>query len=522
MSRHVKQRKALFSIAAGSLLVCIGFGVSVLRDLDVRSHIDAYRYLGYRYEYNRGNGMTRTSAALSVLDDTETLTPVFIGGSGIPVLLYHGIVPVADRFSITEKKFKEQMFALKRAGYRTITLDEFYDFMNGTTQLPEKSFLLTFDDGRIDSVKYADPIFRALGFHAVMFVATDASIPPEDRKESTYYIDQKDIREMLASGRWEVGSHAVQGTGGFVPIDAAGHKGNFLSNKMWLATEQRLETDAEYEARVTHELHDSKLELEKTFGITVGSMSYPFGDYGQQNANNPDAAGVINRIIGQNYRVAFRQVWPNYGQYILNYPSDDHLHLKRVETPTDWTGKQLIDYLAIGADKPLPYAESFVSDAGWKQTWGESELRDGAYALRATAKSTGAATFLEGAGAWTDYLYTAKVDQVSGSHVSLVGRYQDEDHYLACTFGQGRAKIDRVASDTTTKLAESKVRPSLLASGDFGMRIKGNTMQCLIGSNVVVSSYVPAGHGGIGIKIWDQVPATAEAIVKHVSVVPIE
>src|SRR5688572_19967034 len=77
---------------------------------------------------------------------------------GIPVLLYHGIVRKPDRFNMTMEVFKDQMFALKRAGYRTVTLHDFQSFMRGEMELPAKSFLLTFDDGRADSYEGAEPI----------------------------------------------------------------------------------------------------------------------------------------------------------------------------------------------------------------------------------------------------------------------------------------------------------------------------------------------------------------------------
>src|SRR6185437_4598321 len=193
-------------------------------------------------------------------------------------LLYHGIVQKADRFSLTTATFKDQMFALKRAGYQTISLADFLAFEKGKELLPDKSFLLTFDDGRRDSYENADPVLAALGYTAVIFVATEDSLD-DPKTHNDYYLTKDELASMQASGRWEIGSHLRQVGGGFVPLDAKGANGNFLSNRTWLSDMGRLETNAEYAARVKDELAGGKERLTNAFGGPITAMSYPFGDY---------------------------------------------------------------------------------------------------------------------------------------------------------------------------------------------------------------------------------------------------
>ena len=94
----------------------------------------------------------------------------------IPILLYHGITDEPYKGDILLEKFRDQMFALKKAGYHTITLEEFYKFQKGEINLPQKSILITFDDGIKRSFYKADPIFKALGFKATMFIITKYSL----------------------------------------------------------------------------------------------------------------------------------------------------------------------------------------------------------------------------------------------------------------------------------------------------------------------------------------------------------
>jgi len=72
------------------------------------------------------------------------------------------------------------MTALARAGWRTVTLEEFAQRMNtGGAQHaaplhnPSREFLLTFDDGYASLADHAYPVLADLGFTATTFVITD-------------------------------------------------------------------------------------------------------------------------------------------------------------------------------------------------------------------------------------------------------------------------------------------------------------------------------------------------------------
>jgi len=89
----------------------------------------------------------------------------------VPVLVYHGL-PNEGIGQLPDSVFIEQMKTLKDNGWNTISLEQFSAFIKGQGSLPEKSFLLTFDDGRKDTFYPADPLFRDLGYKAVIFAIT--------------------------------------------------------------------------------------------------------------------------------------------------------------------------------------------------------------------------------------------------------------------------------------------------------------------------------------------------------------
>lgn len=121
-----------------------------------------------------------------------------IAAKSVPVLVYHGLIAKPDKVSTSLEEFKDDMFALKTAGYQTVRLADFQAYIQGKKTLPDKSFLLTFDDARKDSYYPADPILKELHYSAVMFVITDTL----DSKTNRFHLTKSELIKMKNSGRW--------------------------------------------------------------------------------------------------------------------------------------------------------------------------------------------------------------------------------------------------------------------------------------------------------------------------------
>jgi peptidoglycan/xylan/chitin deacetylase (PgdA/CDA1 family) len=122
--------------------------------------------------------------------------------------------------------------SLKAAGYQTVTLDAFARFIHGDQALPDKSFLLTFDDGHKDSYYPVDPLLKAFDYQAVMFVITKHALG-EGSRQSSYYLSERELKQMLKTGRWDIQLHGKDDHD-FYAIDAMGARGHFLSNRLYL------------------------------------------------------------------------------------------------------------------------------------------------------------------------------------------------------------------------------------------------------------------------------------------------
>ena len=72
---------------------------------------------------------------------------------------------------ISTKEFEWQLKWLHDNGWRTLSSQQLVDFLYKGVPLPEKSVLITFDDGYASNARYAAPLLRQYGYTAVIFVS---------------------------------------------------------------------------------------------------------------------------------------------------------------------------------------------------------------------------------------------------------------------------------------------------------------------------------------------------------------
>lgn len=93
----------------------------------------------------------------------------------IPVLVYHMVKPGPDPndpYQYSLINFEEQMIYLHKNGYQTLTIDQYFDILEGKINSPENPILLTFDDGSGDFFDYVFPILEKYHMHATAFIVS--------------------------------------------------------------------------------------------------------------------------------------------------------------------------------------------------------------------------------------------------------------------------------------------------------------------------------------------------------------
>lgn len=132
----------------------------------------------YEVEDSSKNKTTKTRK-VNVIEKPKVVSA---GGQGIAVLNYHFFydpsIGQSCGDSICEKigDFKAHLKWFKDNGYKTLTMTEFRDWMYGYTELPEKSVLITIDDGAAGTGKHNGnlliPALEEYQAHATLFLIT--------------------------------------------------------------------------------------------------------------------------------------------------------------------------------------------------------------------------------------------------------------------------------------------------------------------------------------------------------------
>lgn len=450
------------------------------------------------------------------LDETSVAPKPQLGAQAVPVLVYHGVLSDKEfeksdqsvkYVNTSYSKFRDQMLELKNNGWNTITYKEFRDFILNGKSVPEKSFLLTFDDARKDSFYPVDPILKALDFNAVSFVITARSII---EGKSTYYMGSEEIQMAIDSGRWEILSHG-KNDHDFIQIDENGNKGAFMSNKLWIKESKRLETEDEFKLRIRTDLESSKNELESKFGLEISGFAFPFGDFGLNTVNYPESEAIIREISGEVYELTFHQASYKDTE-VFNYPGRSGV-IRRIKGDSSLDGKAFVSLLETLSPKKLPYSSGFEKAENLKKNWGDIELKDSGLILRPAKDSTSAFYTITGSSLWRDYSATLKVEHFFGQSLSLIGYYKNEDDFFSCTYSPNHIKIQRKNAGVLELLGEIRIDNGLPKDfiATLGTDSRG-FFSCGINDDVYSSEFSIDQLelvGQFGVRIWDPVKNNA-------------
>lgn len=201
--------------------------------------------------------------------------PLKYNDSSVPVLMYHSIdYEKGNELRVPKEKFKEQMQYLKDNGYTTLTFDELYSFLVNNKPIPEKSVVITFDDGYEDNYLNAYPILKEFGFNATIFIITNTI------DNEKVFLTSTQLKEMEENG---------------IAIESHTLAHDELSN---LPYDKQVET-----------LKGSKEFIEKLLNKQAKYIGYPFGKW-----NND----TIKALKETGYTMAFTTVggWSDKSQGI--------------------------------------------------------------------------------------------------------------------------------------------------------------------------------------------------------------
>lgn len=91
----------------------------------------------------------------------------------VPILMYHSLTEdpaEVTAYTILASTLREQLTALKDAGYVSVGYDDLLSYVEEGTPLPEKPIIITFDDGYRNNLTLGAPILQECGFTAQIAV----------------------------------------------------------------------------------------------------------------------------------------------------------------------------------------------------------------------------------------------------------------------------------------------------------------------------------------------------------------
>ena len=216
-------------------------------------------------EANPGVKFRRGNAIVIPLKDRNRGGLSSDGFQTIPILVYHRFAEDCNSpLCMPAKTFERQMRYLKENGYHVITAEELYSFLGFRQGLPQKSVLITMDDGYRSVYNIAYPILKKYGYKATLFVYTDFV------GVSKMAITWNQLKEMQRNG-FTIGSHTIYHSDLTKPKDG--------------------ESEPEFIARVKKELFGSKQIIDKKLGQDTYFLAYPFGYYDQRSIQIARDAG---------------------------------------------------------------------------------------------------------------------------------------------------------------------------------------------------------------------------------------
>jgi biofilm PGA synthesis lipoprotein PgaB len=230
--------------------------------------------------------------------------PARAGYTEIPsffALCYHDIEDddVDQHYvGVTTRHFVEQISWLKRNGFHAVSVDDIVAARNGQRPLPDKAYLLTFDDGYESFYTRVFPILKAFNLPSVAAIEgnwvadthsheVDFAGEPAPR---ALFMTWQQVRELSQSGLVEIANHTRDLHRG-IP---ANPQGNTQPSAVTRHYDPRTgyESDAAYRRRVADDTAANVKAIEQATGRPPRVTIWPYGEHSGEAIGIVGAAGM--------------------------------------------------------------------------------------------------------------------------------------------------------------------------------------------------------------------------------------
>lgn len=189
----------------------------------------------------------------------------------IPVLLYHNISKEAgNSATISASMFEKHIKAMKENGYTSVSFDDIINYVEKGIELPQKSVIITFDDGYKSNLDLAGPILEKYDMHAainVIGVSVGKDTYKDTGKPMFPHFSFEEAKPYVEKGIFEIQSHSYDM-----------HNSKELDEDFRVGVYEKTgEKEEDYIKTFREDFEKSKNDIENSLNTKVTVYSYPFG-----------------------------------------------------------------------------------------------------------------------------------------------------------------------------------------------------------------------------------------------------
>ena len=223
----------------------------------------------------------------------------------IPIFMYHHVSPHPGLVTISPETFDAQMHYLSENGFHCTTPEAVANYIQTGKPLPQKSVLLTFDDGYLDNYAYAYPILKKYGLKATLFGITgwfhEGPIREIDEARATCP-DHADCANAIREGKGDEVMLRWSEIEKMIAEDVFNLHSHTHTHTRFDKTNQPLVAKI---AALDQDLALSKETLKKRLGIESAHLCWPQGYYDAEYIKAANAAGFTMLYTTEKRPVVF-------------------------------------------------------------------------------------------------------------------------------------------------------------------------------------------------------------------------
>jgi poly-beta-1,6-N-acetyl-D-glucosamine N-deacetylase len=196
----------------------------------------------------------------------------------VAVLCYHDVSSAPDSSveTVTPDALRAQIVSLREAGWTFRTVGGLRSYYETWNRLPDKTAVLTFDDGYLSFLTEVMPILREQNVPADLAVISGyVDNPPPDMPG---LLGWAELRHLARSGLVEVISHSNM-LHMYGVTSPQGLSAPAVSSRLYLLNEHRYENRDEYRQRILNDLTLSRARMREMLGVEVDVLAWPYGEH---------------------------------------------------------------------------------------------------------------------------------------------------------------------------------------------------------------------------------------------------